>query len=127
MRVNAPQRLHHTTTDAARGLPSKESKKKKNDIEGVVHVSRTQAGPKDGLSEASLDSSSDVADSTLSTAVAYNPQIEDATSLVDGLLEYTNSLMDGDVPTRDDKNDHQHRHHIIAFSGGIDSSVVGSA
>ncbi|CAJ1938288.1 unnamed protein product [Cylindrotheca closterium] len=45
---------------------------------------------------------------------AYSQDRVDATNLVDELLRYTRSLMDGS------------HHHIIAYSGGIDSSLVAA-
>ena len=47
-------------------------------------------------------------------STAYSMDKQDATVLTDELLDYTRTLMDG-TP-----------HHIIAFSGGIDSSVVAA-
>lgn len=44
----------------------------------------------------------------------YSQDSVDATILVDELLQYTRSLMDGS------------HHHIIAFSGGIDSSLAAA-
>lgn len=46
----------------------------------------------------------------LSTADA-----SDATALVDGLIDYTTSLMEESTTSR---------HHLVAFSGGVDSSLV---
>jgi uncharacterized protein (TIGR00268 family) len=43
---------------------------------------------------------------------AYSQDSVEATILVDGLLRYTRSLMDGS------------RHHVMAYSGGIDSSLA---
>mmetsp|Transcript_10848 Transcript_10848/g.26235 ORF Transcript_10848/g.26235 Transcript_10848/m.26235 type:complete len:324 (-) Transcript_10848:712-1683(-) len=45
---------------------------------------------------------------------AYSQDRVGATNLVDELLQYTRSLMDGS------------HHHIIAYSGGIDSSLVAA-
>lgn len=45
---------------------------------------------------------------------AYSQHRVDATKLVDELLQYTRLLMDGS------------RHHVIAYSGGIDSSLVAA-
>lgn len=42
----------------------------------------------------------------------YSPESSKVTEMVDDLLKYTRSLMDGS------------RHHIVAYSGGIDSSLV---
>jgi len=47
-------------------------------------------------------------------APAYSQDKVDATTLVDELLQYTRSLMNGS------------HHHIIAYSGGIDSSLTAA-
>lgn len=51
---------------------------------------------------------------TQSTSRIYSQESVDATILVDNLLDYTRSLMDGAS------------HHVIAYSGGIDSSLVAA-
>ena len=58
--------------------------------------------------------------STTSDSV-YDQDKRDATELVDNLLQYTQSLMESTKTTASSSQD---IHHIIAFSGGIDSSVV---
>jgi uncharacterized protein (TIGR00268 family) len=50
----------------------------------------------------------------LTTTPVYHPESQEATVLVDELLEYTQSLMKGCS------------HHLIAYSGGIDSSLVAA-
>lgn len=52
--------------------------------------------------------------SSATSRQAHSLEIENATRLTDELLEYTRSLMTG-TP-----------HHVIAYSGGIDSSVVAA-
>jgi len=52
----------------------------------------------------------------------YSQDRVDATELVDNLLRYTQSLMKN--ATDNPPTENNHMHHIIAFSGGIDSSVV---
>lgn len=47
-------------------------------------------------------------------APAYSQEKVEATNLVDNLLQYTRSLMNGS------------HHHIIAYSGGIDSSLAAA-
>jgi len=53
---------------------------------------------------------------------------ETATALVDGLLSYTRELMDAPrtkkTTSEDNNNDYMHIRHVVAFSGGIDSSLV---
>lgn len=56
---------------------------------------------------------------------------QEATRLVDNLLAYTRSLMDTPSPMVSsllhpncDNNNRQDKHHILAFSGGVDSSLV---
>ena len=52
-----------------------------------------------------------------SSSKVYSQKSVDATKLVDDLLEYTLTLMG---------NDEQYIRHIIAYSGGIDSSLVAA-
>lgn len=47
-------------------------------------------------------------------STTYSLEAQDATLLTDNLLDFTRSLMNGS------------QHHIIAYSGGIDSSVVAA-
>jgi uncharacterized protein len=59
--------------------------------------------------------------SSFQSPAIVSPESATATQLVDGLLDYTRSLMghpDDDVDSK--------KHHIIAYSGGIDSSVVAA-
>lgn len=48
------------------------------------------------------------------TTTSYSQEIQEATKLTDSLLDFTRTLMNGS------------QHHIIAYSGGIDSSVVAA-
>lgn len=64
---------------------------------------------------------------------AYDHDKTDATKLVDDLLSYTRSLMDennerlGKKESGDQRHVHDRdRRHVIAFSGGIDSSLVAA-
>jgi len=50
---------------------------------------------------------------TQSSSIIYNNNDDDATELVDNLIDYTRLLMKSEG-----------RHHVIAFSGGVDSSLV---
>eukprot|EP00980_Cylindrotheca_fusiformis_P011816 scaffold2816_cov121-Cylindrotheca_fusiformis.AAC.32 len=61
-----------------------------------------------------LSTPTPVVESHSTTSSAYSQDSIDATSLVDDLLQFTRSLMDGS------------HHHIIAFSGGIDSSLAAA-
>lgn len=59
-------------------------------------------------------SSNGISSSSETSRQAHSLEIQNATRLTDELLEYTRSLMTGT------------RHHVIAYSGGIDSSVVAA-
>ena len=68
-----------------------------------VHVHRTQhAG---NITTASKD---------VTNKATHSLDVQEATRITDSLLDFTRSLMDGS------------QHHIIAYSGGIDSSVVAA-
>lgn len=56
--------------------------------------------------------------SSVASQSVYNQESVDATVLVDELLRYTRSLMNNGSSTQ--------KNHIIAYSGGIDSSLVAS-
>ena len=53
------------------------------------------------------------------TKILNNPERADATALVDNLLAYTRELMDQQL-----EENRTNIRHIVAFSGGIDSSLV---
>lgn len=62
-----------------------------------------------------------------SNNILHKPQHAETTALVDDLVQYTRELMDG--PRRNkqigDIDEHDmHIRHVVAFSGGIDSSLV---
>mmetsp|Transcript_41305 Transcript_41305/g.98909 ORF Transcript_41305/g.98909 Transcript_41305/m.98909 type:complete len:486 (-) Transcript_41305:758-2215(-) len=61
-----------------------------------------------------------------SQSYVYDPKSVDATRLVDDLLLYTRSLMDEDDSRDVVGQSHRLRRHVVAFSGGIDSSVVAA-
>lgn len=88
----------------------------KSETAGIVQVTRTSSSSSapELASSSSSSTSSSAAMSATTTTAAINQESRDATVLVDDLLEYTQSLMDG------------YQHHVIAYSGGIDSSVVAA-
>lgn len=55
------------------------------------------------------------------TKILNNPEHADATALVDNLLAYTRELMDQHKQLEENRTNIR---HIVAFSGGIDSSLV---
>jgi PP-loop superfamily ATP-utilizing enzyme len=94
------------------------SKSSSHNAAGGVHVSKTTK------------------DSNIPSTAPFDGDKVDATILVDSLLEYTRTLMtgksdgkDADFASHKSGSSSSHspsipHHHIVAFSGGIDSSVV---
>ncbi|VEU42949.1 unnamed protein product [Pseudo-nitzschia multistriata] len=102
----------------------------------AVRVTRTRSAVR-GDPSAALASASDASAADASRAFAaapssaarrpYDPRAEDLASSVDELLLRTRALMDG----TDDRGDAlgpraPSAHHVVAFSGGIDSSLAAA-
>ena len=65
------------------------------------------------------------------SSLAYNPEKEELTTFVDDLLSRTRDLMDNKSGDRANSSGNESirgksAHHVIAFSGGIDSSVAAA-
>jgi len=114
---------HNRKCSSLRGDLKEMTKKKKS-----VNASTNMSDDKDFVQISRTTALTTVNDSNnhVTTAVPYDPEKEDTTILVDDLLRRTRSLMDGNDSLIGRNNNHNNTnsaHHVIAFSGGIDSSV----
>ena len=85
---------------------------------GSIRITKTSVVDGDSTSFAGTTASA-------STTRPYDPQKEELTALIDDLLQRTRVLMDGDE-TNNDTKQQSSAHHVIAFSGGIDSSLAAA-
>ena len=118
---------HPSTTNLNRWLHvSTDNDNNVNSIDTVVPIKVTRHAAGSGCSGSTL-----APPSTPPTTILLDLERQRATELVDQLLERTRELMtkkSSNSSTDDGQNhDHNHHHHhIVAYSGGVDSSLVAA-